>query len=464
MSEGPMAKRTITKLREKLAIAEKRIIGSEQFVVAAPSPPGQVPVQSHESVTVPAEIEDAQIVAPEAKRGFALGLLAFRSVKSSPLLASFIGCVLVPAFAATIYFVFLASNQWAAEARFEVRQVDIDSRDTSLTNASQTNGQSGSTSQSAQQSVQSVTNFSFTATGQDAYIVTNYIASRAIVDDLSAMLNLREIFRRPEADFWARLKRNATIEELVDYWKSMVSTYIDAPSGIVTVQVRAFRTDDAVALAKAVLQLSEDLVNRISDRARHDAMETAEKEVRRTYEMTQAALADLHRFRDSAGIIDPMQTGTEVAKLLIPLMTEKIRLESDLFVASRNLDDSAPTIKALRSRLQSAEQQIADLRGRLTNTQGGNNTLAASIAKFEALELQRQFAEKLYTLAQADLDRARQRADRQSVYLTVFVPPSLPEESRYPRRVAFPILIFIGLTILWSIVVMTIASVEDHRL
>jgi hypothetical protein len=30
--------------------------------------------------------------------------------------------------------------------------------------------------------------------------------------------------------------------------------------------------------------------------------------------------------------------------------------------------------------------------------------------------------------------------------------------------VAFPTLIFIGLTILWSIAVMTLASVEDHRL
>jgi len=395
MSEGPMAKRTITKLREKIAIAEQRIIGSGRLDVVSSSRSGQVQVQPHKSPVSAAEIEDAQVVAPEPKRGFALGHVALKAVKSSPLLASFIACVLVPGFAATIYFVFLASNQWAAEARFEVRQVDIDSRDTSLTNVSQTNGQGGSTSQSAQQSAQSITNFSFTATGQDAYIVTNYIASRAIVDDLNTKLKLREIFRRPEADFWARLKRNATIEELVDYWKSMVNTYIDAPSGIVIVQVRAFRADDAVALAKAVLQLSEDLVNRISDRARHDAMETAEKEVRRSYEMTQTALADLHRFRDSAGIIDPMQTGTEVAKLLIPLMTEKIRLESDLFVASRNLDDSAPTIKALRSRLQSAEQQIADLRGRLTNTQGGNNTLAASIAKFEALELQRQFAEKL---------------------------------------------------------------------
>ena len=101
-------------------------------------------------------------------------------------------------------------------------------------------------------------NFSFTAPGQNAYIVTSYIQSRAIVDNLNKTLNLREIFRRPEADFWARLKRNASIDELTDYWKTMVSTYIDAPSGIVTLQVRAFRPDDAVALAKAGLGAQRD--------------------------------------------------------------------------------------------------------------------------------------------------------------------------------------------------------------
>ena len=114
--------------------------------------------------------------------------------------------------------------------------------------------------------------------------------------------------------------------------------------------------------------------------------------------------------------------------------------------------------------MTATEKQIADLRGKLTSTNGGGKTLASSLAKFEQLDLQRQFAEKLYTLAQADLDRARLRAERQSIYLTVFVPPSLPEESRYPRRVAFPILIFLGLAIVWSIGAMIVASVEDHRL
>src|SRR5262249_53257388 len=162
----------------------------------------------------------------------------------------------------------------------------------------------------------------------------------------------------------------------------MVNTYIDGPSGIVTLQVRAFRADDAVALANAVLELSETLVNRISDRARRDAMESSEQEVRRTYQMVQAALTDLHQFRDSSGIIDPGQSGTEIGKLLLPLMAEKIRLESDLFVASKDLDKTAPTIKALQGRLDTTQQQIAELRRKLTATDGDRNTLTTSLAKF----------------------------------------------------------------------------------
>lgn len=444
--------------RDRPAVAERSPAEFDANNVSTATAPADVPAAQREARQHP-EVIDAQIVGPKLKRGLARAQAGFALLKVSPVLASFIGCVVVPAFAAMIYFAFIASDQPAAEARFAVHQAEMDSTDSS----DQTEGPSNNTSSSNSMNTPTAA-FAFSITGQNAYIVTSYIKSRAIVDDLDAKMNLREMFRRPEADFWARLKRNVTVDELTDYWNSMVATYIDGPSGIVTLRVRAFRPDDAVAIAKAVLELSEALVNRISDRSRRDEMAVSEREVRRAFETIQAALVALRRFQDSSGIINPLQAGTEIGKLLVPLLGEKIRLESDLFVATRDLADSAPTVQALKNRIESVERQITELKGRLTGSEGGKPTIAASLAKFEELDLQRQFAEKMYALAQADLDRARARAARQSVYLTVFVPPSLPEESRYPRRMAFPILIFIGLAIVWSVAIMTIASVEDHRL
>ena len=367
-----------------------------------------------------------------------------------PILLSFVGFVLVPSIAVVLYFAFFASDQFAVESKFAVRSVEIESPSSDPSNPSSSSSTAG---------------FSFTATGQNAYIVTSYIRSRAIVDDMSAKLNLREVFRRPEADFWARLQRDASIDELTQYWLSMVDTYVDSLSGVVTVRLRAFRRDDALALGRAVVETSEALVNRISERARRDATAMAEKEVRRAFESVQKSLAELHEFRDKAGIIDPGQAMGEIGKLLLPLLTEKEKLESELFVATREMSEDAPTVQVLRKKLDAAEAHIKELKARITSEPGGaGQTVAASIAKFEELEIQRQLAERFYALAQADLDRAQQRATRQNIYLSVFVPPSLPEESRYPRRFAFSLLTFVALTVIWAIVVMVIASVEDHRL
>lgn len=282
-----------------------------------------------------------------------------------------------------------------------------------------------------------------------------------------AKLDLRAIYRRPEADFLTRLRRNATIDELTDYWQSMVETTVDANSSLVTVDVRAFRKEDAYALASAIVAASEALVNRISVRARRDATAMAEKDVRRSFEAVQATLADLHKFRDEFGVIDPTLTGTEIGRLLAPLVAQKIKLDSELFVSGHELSFDAPTVRVLREQLDATERQIKELKGKLTSKDGmgaSGSTLAGILAKFEELEVRKAMAERFYALSKADLDRAQLRANRQSIYLTVFVPPAPPEISRYPHRVTFPLMIFLGFAIVWGIVALLVATIEDHRL
>ena len=364
-------------------------------------------------------------------------------------LISFIILVVIPSLATAIYFAFIASNQYVAEARFAVRTAQFETMGDKVKSALSNVGMSISMP---------------VTSGQDVYIISTYIRSRGILDDLSKTLDLRAVFRRPDADFWARLKDHASTEELLAYWQGMVSAYIDGPSGIVTVSVRAFRPDDALALTKAVLTASEALANSVSARAREDAMRRAESETRRGEGMVVGALADLREFRDKSGIIDPISQATSTNILLTTSMAEKIKLQNSLIVSTRAMSPDAPTVQTMKTRLEELDRQIDGLKAKLTDGDAGAKTVSSVISRFEELEINRMFAEKIYESARDGLERAREKAEAQNIYVTVFVPPALPQEAEFPQRVSLSLLTPIGLMMLWGLFALIAASVEDHRL
>ena len=359
---------------------------------------------------------------------------------------SFIIFVVVPSLAALFYLVFLASDQYVSEARFAIRSAltgttfDVESPATAIP--------------SSPIGLPAIAN-------QNAFVVADYIRSPAIFADLAPLVDLRRIYGRPEADFWARLPANASAEQLSDYWRGMVRVYVDGPSGVVSVNVRAFRPADARALADAIVAASEKLVNGLSQRAREDAMASAEAEVRRTEGLVRAALGEMQAYREKVGYLNPVTASASASQLLLQALGEKIRLESDYFVALRAMSADAPTVVAQKTRLDALDKQVAELKSKMTGA-SDKDSIANTLARYEELEIQRGFAEKLYDLASRSLESARQRAEQQHLYLSVFVPPLLPEEAQFPRRLKLSFLIPISLAILWGIVALTVATVEDH--
>jgi len=365
--------------------------------------------------------------------------------RPSAYLLSFLLVVVLPAIAVTAYFGLLASDQYVAETRFAVKSAVGDtisaekSKSTSLTGG-------------------------FSAASDDAYLIAAYVRSRACIDEISKTLNLREIFRRPEADFWARLGSDASPEELLKYWRNMVDAYVDPPSGIVTVTVSAFRRDDALALAEAVLKASEKVANEVSSRAREDIMKLAQDEVARSEDRVVASLADLRTLREQAGFIDPKMQAESAGRLLEGLLAQRIRLQTEYTVSSRAMSPEAPTLQAIKSRLDELDLQIAQEKAKLTSHLQGSGALADMLPKYEELMVRNQFAEKVYDLAAEALERARLRAIAQTIYINVFVPPAPPQEALYPERFASSTVISFVLVILWGICALTAALVQDHKL
>jgi capsular polysaccharide transport system permease protein len=354
--------------------------------------------------------------------------------------------VAIPSILVSAYFLLAASPQYATEVKLVVRRADPGSSDRMDSLVSLLGN-----------------SLSYTSSTQNSYIVTHYIKSRTLIDDLSGIIDVREIFRRPEADFWARLGENGSPEKVTAYWNDMVKAYVDAPSGIVTVEIRAFRPDDALALAKAVVMLSERLVNRISEQSRRDTMRYAEEDVRKSDQAVRSTLQELQDLRNEEGMLDPMRTADEKSKLVMQLMSEQARLESDEFIATRTLAPNAPTAQQIRVRLDILRAQLDQLRKSVANNNGTPRTVAAALSKFEALEVQRQLNEKLLSLAEESLERARIKAERQSLYLMVFVPPELPTKAEYPRRIVNSFLFSVGSMLLWTIIALTVAAIRDHR-
>ncbi len=352
----------------------------------------------------PAAITDSLIDQPAARR------------PSVHLLTFFIGAVL-PCLAFFGYFLFIATDQYVAVSKFAVRGAAFE-QPVDLPSA-------GSSSRSSTMPM---------VVGQDAYIIVSYIKSFKVIDDIASRVDVRAAYQHPAADFWERLSDRATREDLLDYWNKRVSASVDGPSGIVTVRVRAFTPDDAVKILNAIIWASERLANDISARARRDMLSRAEEEVNRAMGYAQTALTDLQRFRERAGLIDPVSSATMTNTLLLQLLGEKIKLENELYVLQRVSPDNSTGQRVIRTNIDSVQQQIERLKASLTGQSAEGRSIANALVEYERLEMQRVISQKLLGLAQEALQRAAQRAARQNIYVTTFVAPYTPQESEYPQR------------------------------
>jgi capsular polysaccharide transport system permease protein len=343
----------------------------------------------------------------------------------------------IPAFLSVAYFSFIASSQYVSEARFALRGGEPSPLD-SASNAGIGGLMAG---------LGSYTQL------QDTLIVVNYVTSQAMVEALDREVGLREMFGRSGIDWLSRFDADGPIEDLVTYWKWWhVRANIETSSGIITVRVSAFTPEDALKIGNAIVNLSEKLVNELSNRSRQDAVKIAEAELKRAEKRLINARLKMRDLRNQQETLDPQRTAEGLNKLISELRLEKIYLEQELTASERNnVSSTAPQNQILRKRIQVVGEQMASLEQMLTSQDHPERrTIADKITRFEDLELEKQIAENQYTAAASALETARVNAEEQKVYLATFVDPLLPADSTWPYRITFSLLGVAAAAILYA--------------
>jgi len=353
---------------------------------------------------------------------------------------TFVLVAVVPFFLSVYYYAFVASDQFTAEARFAVR---------SLADSGGNDGVEGGV-------------LDMRAATQDAYVVTSFIQSTELLRRIGARMDYRAMFDPPGTDYFSGFPLDGSAEDFLEYWRRQVTAYIDGPSGIITLKVRTFRPQDSVRIATAIIQESELLINQMSQRARNDVVKGVKAEVEEAGKAYGEALASLNSLQHETQLLSPEARAMETGKLLTGLLAQKLELETRQYVVRQSSAEGSPAYQQLALARESLDSQIDTLRAELTGAESAS--IAKALQRFSELETNRLVAEKLYEVARKTYNSALVESVRKALYVVVFVQPSLPEESLYPRRVFTPVMTLLVLGVIWAILALAWASIQDHRI
>jgi capsular polysaccharide transport system permease protein len=343
----------------------------------------------------------------------------------------------LPSLLAVIYYGFLASSQYVTNFQFAVR------------GPSQAAG-----GRSAAGALMGPT-----AMSPDAFVVTDYINSAQAIADVERGIDLRAVFSRSDIDFLSRLPSGLTSEELNAYWKRMVWAHFDLISGNVSVSVRAFTPQESLKLAQTLVTASDEMFRKLNTKAQQDFVRAADENVERAREQLTKARQALFVFREEGGLVDADKSATAGAAIIDDLRKQLAALQTQ-FASVKASAPNSPMLQGLSGQIAALEAQIT--RGDTSGSSKVKSVSAETLAEYQSLELERQFADKHYTEALALKNQAYLVAQNQQSYLALFVAPTLPQTSLYPDRPKSIMAVILAAAAAWFAGMLITYALRDH--
>jgi len=349
--------------------------------------------------------------------------------------------VVLPTVLVGLYLYTYAANQYESEAHFLVHSADKPQIPTGGASA--------------------LSMLTGVSAGQnEAMSVADYLTSHDAVAKLRHEDHLVDRFQRPGVDLLSRLfGDNPTPERLLRYYQRQVKVKFDTDSGITTIKVHSFAPRDSYDIAQKLLQIGEQRVNELNARSYTDAIANA----RRALEEAEAALTAndvaMTAFRHRSGDIDPQATGAAQLGLVSGLSAQLAAARAQLQTMSGVITPSSPQYQALAGHVRSLEAQIDAQSGKLT---GRADSITNDVSEYQALMLRRDFLNKRYEVAAAGLEKAREQAIQQELYLQRIVNPNMPVKALFPERARILATVLVSLLLVYSIGWLIVAGVREH--
>lgn len=353
---------------------------------------------------------------------------------------TFVLTVVLPLICGVLYFGPIASDVYVSESRFVVRSPKQNVQTNLVSELLQGTG--------------------FTPSQDDTYSVRDFILSRDALKELDVELGVRKLYAT-NIDIFDRfpgLRWDHSFERFYLYFGDHIEVDYDPVSSITTLTVRAFTAKDAYGINKALLEMSERLVNTLNERSRQDLVRFAEADVKLAADKVRDASLAMMAFRTKQDIYEPDSQAQIQLEGVATIQANLISTEVQL-AQLRKLSPSNPQIPGLVTLAATLRKSIASEAAKVTSAKGSVSERAAA---FQRVATEVTTADQTLGTAIAELESARSEAARQQLYLERLVQPDFPDNAMEPRRIRSVFTVLVLGLIAWGVLSLILASIREH--
>jgi capsular polysaccharide transport system permease protein len=353
-----------------------------------------------------------------------------------------LGLLAVPLVVAALYLSVFAADRYVAESIVTVRQ--------------------NSEASPAAEGLTSLIAGNVASSREDLLLLRSHILSLDMLLQVDKSFGLRQAWSAPKADLFFRLAENASQEEFLRYYRDRVEAVFDEGSGLLTIRTQAFTPALAQSLNRELMRLAERFINETSHRLAREQMAFAEEELVKARAGVGQARNDVRTFQNKHGVLDPVAQAQATTGLTVELQAALARQTAELRGMLGYLNEDSFQVQALRNQIAATRAQLQAEAKRGIAGKGGAelNTLAG---EYQDLLAELQFAQDKYKLSLAALEAARIESTRKLKSLVVVESPAEPQSADYPRRAYVLIALLFGLSLVYGIARLVVATIEDHQ-
>nr|WP_261791657.1 capsule biosynthesis protein [Campylobacter lanienae] len=344
--------------------------------------------------------------------------------------------------AVIFYYTFIAADRYVSEVSLSVKSTD-------------------GSSPISLSGIESLVGVASSST-EDIKLLQEYIKSFDMLQKLDEKINLRSLYEKQKIDLFFRIYSSTSKESYLKYYRDRIHILFDDATGLLNVAVESFSPEDARIISAAILEESERFINEISHNIAREQLRFAQGELESAKQKYKDAKNELLAFQNEYGVFDPQSLAKTKAGFITEIELQISKKETELNTMRSYLNDNAPEIVALKAELRAHKEQLEKEKSKVASN-ASQDKLNDVVAQFEALYLNLSFAEDVYKTAITAVETTRIEIGRKAKQVVVIQSPYVPDSAAYPNKMYNIITIFVILTLIFGVVRLVRAIIDEHR-